>query len=101
MILSQEEIFHLAELARIEISPEEASQFREQSQAILGYVERLAAIDTSSVSHLEFRAAEGVLAQDVAVSAPLEQREAFIKAFPDHLGPLLRVPGVFEHPKKS
>lgn len=101
MTLSREEVFHLAELARIELRPEEADRFCEQMQAILAYVERLATIDTSSVSYSELNLNEVVLAADIAFPISPVEREALIQAFPDHLGQLLRVPGVFEHPKKS
>jgi aspartyl-tRNA(Asn)/glutamyl-tRNA(Gln) amidotransferase subunit C len=101
MNLSLEEVFHLAELARIELTTEEAEQFRNESQAILGYVERLAAVDTSSVTHLEMGQKQALLAKDVASPLGEGDRAALVKAFPKHLGALLSVPGVFEHPKKS
>jgi aspartyl-tRNA(Asn)/glutamyl-tRNA(Gln) amidotransferase subunit C len=101
MTLSREEVLHLAELARIELSDEEVERFRTEIQAILGYVERLAAIDTSTVEALSAPADQDGLAKDVVVLFASQDREALIRAFPDRLGQLLRVPGVFEHPKKS
>lgn len=101
MTLSREEVIHLAELARIELTPEEIDQFREQIQAILGYVDRLASIDTSSVSHVESEIVQDGLAKDIANPSSEDLQRALVQAFPEKLGPLLRVPGVFEHPKKS
>ena len=101
MNLSREEVLHLAELARIELSDEEVERFRGEIQAILGYVERLAVIDTSTVQALSAPADEDDLAEDIVASLTAQDREALIQGFPDRLGQLLRVPGVFEHPKKS
>ncbi len=101
MNLSLKEVFHLAELARIELTTEEAEQFRTESQAILGYVERLAAIDTSAVTHLELGQKPAILAKDVVSPLTEADRAALVAAFPKRLGVLLSVPGVFEHPKKS
>ena len=101
MTLSSEEVFHLAELARIEIVAGEVDQFRGQIQSILGYVDRLAQVDTSSVTHVEMTALQGAPALDVAAPVSAYVRRALIQGFPDRLGDLLRVPGVFEHPKKS
>ena len=101
MTLSSEEVFHLAELARIEVSSEEVDQLRGQIQSILGYVDRLARVDTFSVTHVEMTALQGTPALDVATPVSADTRRALIQGFPDRLGDLLRVPGVFEHPKKS
>jgi aspartyl-tRNA(Asn)/glutamyl-tRNA(Gln) amidotransferase subunit C len=49
MTLTVEEVEHIAELARLDLTPEELSLFREQLSAILGYAARLDQIDTSGI----------------------------------------------------
>ena len=49
MALTLEEVRHIAELARLHLSPEEEQRYREQLSAILDYATRLRAVDTSLV----------------------------------------------------
>jgi aspartyl-tRNA(Asn)/glutamyl-tRNA(Gln) amidotransferase subunit C len=49
MKLSIEEVRHVAELAKLELSDEEISLFAVQLSAILDYAEQIQAVDTSSV----------------------------------------------------
>ena len=49
MTLTLEEVEHIAELARLELSAEEKARYREQLSAILDYAARLQALDTSGI----------------------------------------------------
>ena len=49
MALTIEEVRHIAELARLELTPEEEARFREQLSAVLEYAARLSQIDTSAI----------------------------------------------------
>ncbi|MBN1266226.1 MAG: Asp-tRNA(Asn)/Glu-tRNA(Gln) amidotransferase subunit GatC [Anaerolineales bacterium] len=49
MKLSSEEVRHIAELARLKITPEEETLYAGQLSAILEYAERLARVDTSGI----------------------------------------------------
>jgi aspartyl-tRNA(Asn)/glutamyl-tRNA(Gln) amidotransferase subunit C len=50
MSLSLEEVEHISELARLELSAEEKERFQEQLSAILDYAARLQELDTSHIS---------------------------------------------------
>lgn len=50
MKLTQEEVEHIAELARLRLSAEEKELYGEQLSEILDYAARLGAIDTSGIS---------------------------------------------------
>ncbi len=50
MKLSREEVQHIAELARLDLSEEEAALYQEQLSAILEYFERLQELDTEAIS---------------------------------------------------
>lgn len=49
MILTLEEVEHIAELARLELTPAEKTRYREQLSAILDYAARLQALDTVGI----------------------------------------------------
>jgi aspartyl-tRNA(Asn)/glutamyl-tRNA(Gln) amidotransferase subunit C len=50
MKLSREQVEHIAELARLELSDEELALYQEQLSAILDYFERLQELDTEAIS---------------------------------------------------
>ncbi len=52
MALTREEVLHVAELARLSLSPEEIELFTGQLNEILEYVEKLQELDTSGVGPL-------------------------------------------------
>mgnify|MGYP001765873356 CR=1 FL=1 len=49
MTLSLKEVRHIAELARLKLSPDEEARYREQLSAILDYAARLRAVDTTAI----------------------------------------------------
>lgn len=49
MPLSLEEVEHIAQLARLELTPEEYQKFREQLSEILDYAARLQGVDTEGI----------------------------------------------------
>jgi len=99
MALSHEDMVRLAELARLELGEEELARLGGDLDAILGYVGRLSAIDTSGVAESDetvFASPPGI---DRATACDTETREFIIGNFPDRLGDALRVPAVFDKPK--
>jgi aspartyl-tRNA(Asn)/glutamyl-tRNA(Gln) amidotransferase subunit C len=52
MALTQEEVLHVAELARLNLNPEEVDLFTRQLNDILNYVEKLQEVDTTGVPPL-------------------------------------------------
>lgn len=47
--LSHDDILHIAALARLHLTPEEAEKYGPQLSAILGYIDILQEVDTSNV----------------------------------------------------
>lgn len=47
--ITLEEVFHVAKLARLELTPDEAKQMQGQMDAILAYIDELDALDLSDV----------------------------------------------------
>jgi len=48
-MITQNEVKHIAELARIELSDEEIKKYQEQLGRILDYVDKLSKVDTAGV----------------------------------------------------
>ena len=49
MKITEKDVLYVAELANLELTPEERAQFLVQLDSILGYVEQLKELDTSGV----------------------------------------------------
>jgi aspartyl-tRNA(Asn)/glutamyl-tRNA(Gln) amidotransferase subunit C len=88
MVLSLEEVEHIAELARLRLSAEEMERYREQLSDILDYAARLQAVDTSGISPTSsvlparsvLRADEprpGLSWEDLLRNAPETERDQF------------------------
>lgn len=95
MALTQEEVEHIAELARLRLTEEEKERYREQLSAILDYAARLQAVDTAGIpptsSVLPPRQA---LRPDQA--RPGLSRDALLANAPDAQDGQFRVPPVLE-----
>ncbi len=95
MSLTKEEVEHIAELARLDLSEEEKARYREQLSAILDYAARLQTLDTSHIPPTStVLAKRTVLRPDVAAKG-LSTEEALRNA-PSTEQKQFRVPPVLE-----
>jgi aspartyl-tRNA(Asn)/glutamyl-tRNA(Gln) amidotransferase subunit C len=95
MRLTHEEVEHIANLARLELSEAEKERYREQLSAILDYAARLQALDTSQIPPTS-----GVQPEQSTLR-PDEPRpglslEELMRNAPDHEDRQFRVPPVLE-----
>lgn len=58
MKLTQEQVRHVAELARLQLTPEEEVRYADQLSAILGHIGELTALDTKDVEPMTHATAE-------------------------------------------
>jgi aspartyl-tRNA(Asn)/glutamyl-tRNA(Gln) amidotransferase subunit C len=95
MPLTLTEVRHIAYLARLKLTPEEETRYREQLSAILDHAARLASVDTTSIpptaTVLPLQAPlradlprPGLASHDVLANAPAAEEGMF------------RIPPVFE-----
>ncbi len=99
MPLTKDDVKRLAELARIDLDPQEAKRMEETLDPILEYVGRLSKIDTKGVPEDE-ALDEGLgLRHDVPRGDNASERTIVLRNFPDREGDALKVPAVFEKPK--
>ncbi|KAB7672457.1 Asp-tRNA(Asn)/Glu-tRNA(Gln) amidotransferase subunit GatC [Bacillus sp. B1-b2] len=93
--ITKEEVKHVANLARLAISEEEAEVFQKQLDAIITFAEQLNEVDTDGVeptSHvLDMK---NVLREDIPTKGlPVEE---VLKNAPDHENGQIKVPSIIE-----
>jgi aspartyl-tRNA(Asn)/glutamyl-tRNA(Gln) amidotransferase subunit C len=99
MALTHQDIERLAQLARLHMTEDEQNRAEHELEAILGYVERLQKIDTSSLVLTSSAVSLDEWRLDQAEGCDLAIHQGVLSNFPDREGNLLRVPPVFEQPK--
>ncbi|MCF3944934.1 Asp-tRNA(Asn)/Glu-tRNA(Gln) amidotransferase subunit GatC [Oceanobacillus alkalisoli] len=92
--ISKERVMHVADLARLHITDEEAEKLAEELQSIIKHAEQLTELDTTNVEptthviHLE-----NVMRKDEPRTDWITQEEA-LKNAPDHKDGQFRVPSI-------
>lgn len=95
LMITREDVEHVAALARLGLTDDEIDRLVPQLSRILEAVGKLADVDTSSVGPTaQVIALENVMREDVA--RPSMEREAALAEAPLREGGLLRVPVVLE-----
>ncbi|GLY12262.1 Asp-tRNA(Asn)/Glu-tRNA(Gln) amidotransferase subunit GatC [Bacillus badius] len=93
--ISEEQVRHVAHLARLAVTDEEVEKFTAQLDSIIQFAEQLNELDTTGVkptSHvLDMK---NVLREDQ--SKPGLPREEVLKNAPDHEDGQIRVPAIIE-----
>lgn len=93
--ISKEQVYHVANLARLEINDQEAEKFTKQLDDIINLAELLNEVDTSTIkptSHV--LNIQNVMREDVAEAGL--PREEVLKNAPDHKDGQIRVPSIIE-----
>jgi aspartyl-tRNA(Asn)/glutamyl-tRNA(Gln) amidotransferase subunit C len=93
--ISEEQVKHVAHLARLAISEEETKMFTEQLDAIITFAEQLNELDTTGVQPTtHVLDMKNVLREDKAGKGlPVED---VLKNAPDHEDGQIRVPSIIE-----
>jgi aspartyl-tRNA(Asn)/glutamyl-tRNA(Gln) amidotransferase subunit C len=105
MKISREDVLHVAELARLELSAAEVETFQRQLDSILTYMGKLNELDTSAVEPMaqvlsvvsaarETPRETSALRDDLP--APCRVAEEVLSGAPDPSPPYFRVPKVIE-----
>jgi len=98
MALSQEDVRHIAKLARLHIEDEQIGEYQEQLSSILDYVAKLQALDTENVPELQHVAElTNVLREDVEEGCGEDIKRRILDNFVNRKDDLLEVQAVFEN----
>ena len=95
MPITRDEVSHVARLARLAMSADEADRLREQLDNILGYIRQLDGLDTRDVTPTSHAVEMGTPFRDDA-ARPFGDREAILANAPDREGDFFRVPRIIE-----
>ncbi|MGD6830549.1 Asp-tRNA(Asn)/Glu-tRNA(Gln) amidotransferase subunit GatC [Sutcliffiella halmapala] len=93
--ISEDQVKHVAHLARLAISEEEAVMFTSQLDAIISFAEQLNELDTDHVQPTtHVLPMKNVMREDVAKEGlPVDE---VLKNAPDHKNGQIRVPSIIE-----
>ncbi|MBI5290440.1 MAG: Asp-tRNA(Asn)/Glu-tRNA(Gln) amidotransferase subunit GatC [Chloroflexi bacterium] len=95
MPLTIEEVQHIAELAKLELTEAEQARFRDQLSAVLDYAASLRALDTSAISPTATVLPLRTVLRDDTVQPSLS-REVLLANAPEAEAGCFRVPAVLE-----
>jgi aspartyl-tRNA(Asn)/glutamyl-tRNA(Gln) amidotransferase subunit C len=95
MAITREEVLHVARLARLAMSDDEADRLGGQLSAILDYVRQLDRLDTRDVVPTSHAVETGTPFRDDEVE-PFGDREALLANAPDRHNDCFRVPRIIE-----
>ena len=95
MAITKDDVAKVAKLSRLSLSDAELQMYSEQLGKILGYVEKLNALDTSKVEPMITAAADGNVFRPDEVRPGLKREDA-LKSAPAHDDEFFRVPPVIE-----
>lgn len=95
MSLSHEEVVHIANLARLELSKEELKRYQEQLSSILEHVDKLRALDTTNIQSLDSIIIEQSRLREDAPGECLTEEELLSNA-PSSAENQFRVPPVLD-----
>lgn len=95
MAITREQVLHVAELARLQLSPEESEQFTIQLNQILEYAEKLNELDTEQVEPTSHVIPISNVMREDEVKPSLPREKALANA-PSQEDGMFHVPAVFE-----
>lgn len=94
MALTNADVEHIAHLARLQLTPAEVQQYRQELSDILDHFEALIQVDTSTVSPTASVLSLRTVMRDDTVGTSLPTEDALANA-PDAEEGYFRVPAVF------
>lgn len=93
MPISNDEILHLASLARLKLSPHEVTKLSTELTLLLDYFDQLSSVDTSSVKDLNRLNDGNTIMREDKVKPSLDRSKALASA-PETDGEFFHVPRV-------
>jgi aspartyl-tRNA(Asn)/glutamyl-tRNA(Gln) amidotransferase subunit C len=95
MKLSIEQVRHIAELAKLSLTPEETERYREQLSAILDYADALQGLDVADVEPMSHAIALTNVMRDDVVAESYPREEILANA-PEEQDGQIRVRAILE-----
>ena len=97
MEISKKDVDYVASLARLEFEEEEKENLAKQLGSILGYIEKIKEVDTSTIEPTSHGGtSQNVWRDDVVVKSSQETIDALFKNAPEQDGAFFKVKKVME-----
>ncbi len=96
MVISEDEVRHIAELARLELTSDEVEKFRVELSAVIEYMGQLNQIDTSDISVFESSGSNGNVLREDNAEGSLSVEDALANA-PAVTNKMFSVPKVIDN----
>lgn len=94
-LISENDVKHVAELARLAISEGEKRQFTEDLNAILGYVKEIEEVEVNNYQAFDhYNLRNNQFREDKRKEIDEEEKSAIRKLFPEKEGNSLKVKGI-------
>lgn len=98
MKLTQKEVEHVAQLARLDLTAEEKKKFAKQLSSILDYISELGKVNTEGVEPTsQVTGLKDVSREDRIMDCPDETKKLIFKNIPEKEGDYIKVKGVFDN----
>jgi aspartyl-tRNA(Asn)/glutamyl-tRNA(Gln) amidotransferase subunit C len=102
-MITKKEVEHIAKLARVELTDAEVEKYEKELSAVLGFVDKLAKVDTTNIEPLTGGTELANVMRDDTVNKELgitnngiETAAELVGAAPLHKNGYIKVPKVFE-----
>ena len=97
MSLTRQDVLHIAELARLDLTESEVERYQRELSAVLDYVGQLKAVNTDGVEPTaQVTGLTNRLRADVAISSDEATRQRLMAAAPERDGDYFKVKAVFD-----
>jgi aspartyl-tRNA(Asn)/glutamyl-tRNA(Gln) amidotransferase subunit C len=93
--ITRKDVAHVAELARLALTEDEAELYTTQLKRILSYVEKLSALDTKGIEPLAYTVVEGTPMREDKVTGSIPREDA-LKNAPEQDRSCFKVPKIIE-----
>jgi len=96
-MISQEEVKHIAKLARLGLSEKEEQEFAKDLSAILDFIEKLKEVDVEKTEPTaQVIGLHSITRPDEGIKRGEESRQKILANAPDRKGSYIKVKGIFE-----
>ena len=102
MSLSKKEVVHIAELARLSLTPEEVEKYQNELESILIYIDQIQELDLENVSEMQQGSNQiNIWRKNEVIDCDNDIKKSIIKSFVHKEGDLLEVQAVFDNQEEN
>ncbi len=96
MIPTQDQVRHVAKLARLHLTDEEVQMYQNQLAGIFGYIEKLQEVDISSVENAKHASRDQMILRKDEVSMPDDAEKLLAVTHQEIIGGHIAIPAIMK-----